>query len=309
MAFDIPILFVIFNRPDTTQRVFDEIRKQQPKFLYVAADGPRRNRADDIEKCSETRAIITQIDWDCKLKLLFREENLGCGKAVSSAITWFFENVEMGIVLEDDCLPHPDFFGYCRELLFKYKDSDKIHWIAGNNFDISSRLTDASYYYSAYNHVWGWASWRRVWKDYHYEISDFSKKEICHKIDNYFNTLGERLYWKNRFQIIKNKKIAQKRGINTWDYQATFSMWMKNGLSILPQKNLISNIGFGVDATHTSTKQLTFTTKPILPIEHNLEIIQDKKVDYQYYKNFIYKPLWKYPLLKIKLLIESIKIL
>lgn len=309
MPFDIPILFVIFNRPDTTQRVFDEIRKQQPKSLYVAADGPRMGRVDDVEKCIKTRSIIDQIDWECSVKLLYREENLGCGKAVSSAITWFFDQEEMGIVLEDDCLPHPDFFQYCKELLLKYKDTEIIKWISGNNFELQSKNTTASYYYSAYNHVWGWASWRRFWKDYHYNLNDFSKREVYKKIEKYFITLGERLYWKNRLQIIKNKKIAQKRGINTWDYQATFSMWMKNGLSILPQKNLISNIGFGVDATHTSTKQLAFTTKPILPLHHNPAIIQDKKVDYEYYKNFIYKPLWKYPLLKIKLLIESIKIL
>lgn len=175
IPFDIPILFVIFNRPDTTQKVFDEIRKQQPKYLYVAADGPRIGKSEDQMKCQITRAIIDQVDWDCDLKLLFREENLGCGKAVSSAITWFFDQEEMGIVLEDDCLPHPDFFQYCKELLIKYKDVDKVKFISGTNFDIKSNQTDASYYFSAYIHVWGWASWRRVWKDYHYNLSDFQK--------------------------------------------------------------------------------------------------------------------------------------
>ena len=147
MPFDIPILFVIFNRPDTTQRVFDEIRKQQPKFLYVAADGPRIERADDPEKCIKTRSIIDQIDWECDLKLLFRDENLGCGKSVYTAISWFFKNVEMGIVFEDDCLPHPDFFQYCKELLLKYKDTKIIKWISGNNCDIKSAHTESSYYF------------------------------------------------------------------------------------------------------------------------------------------------------------------
>lgn len=306
MSFDIPILFIIFNRPDTTEKVFQEIRKQKPKYLFVAADGPRENRPDDLEKCKGTRAIIDTIDWDCELKLLYREENLGCGKAVSGAITWFFDQVEMGIVLEDDCLPHPDFFPYCKELLLKYKDEDQIKWISGNNYQIQSKETDASYYFSAYNHVWGWASWKRVWKDYHYDLNDFNKNEVYEKINHYFESLGERWYWKNRFQIIRNQKIAIKRGINTWDYQATFSIWMKNGLSILPQKNLISNIGFGNDATHTSSKKLTFSTDFIFPLYHNKIQLQDKNVDYIYYKKYIYKPLWKYPLLKFKLLIELV---
>ncbi|HNY63379.1 MAG TPA: nucleotide-diphospho-sugar transferase [Bacteroidales bacterium] len=304
MAFDIPVLFVIFNRPDTTERVFQEIRKRQPKYLYVAADGPRLNRPDDIVKCEETRAVIKQVDWDCELKLLFREENLGCGPAVSGAITWFFDQVEMGIVLEDDCLPHPDFFPYCQELLLKYKDVDQVKWISGSNINVKDKNLDSSYYFSAYNHVWGWASWKRVWQDYHYDLNDFDKKEVYAKIDNYFDSLGARCYWKNRFLIIRSKKVALKRGINTWDYQATFSIWMKDGLTILPQNNLIKNIGFGEDATHISTTDLVFETEPILPLKHNEEIAQYKILDLKCYKEAFYKPLWKYPLLYVKYLID-----
>lgn len=305
IRFDIPILFLIFNRPDTTERVFQEIRKQQPKYLYVAADGPRLNRPDDVVKCEETRAIIKQVDWDCELKLLFRDENLGCGPAVSGAITWFFDQVEMGIILEDDCLPHPDFFPYCKELLLKYKDVDKVKWISGSNFGIKIENADLSYYFSANIFVWGWASWKRVWKDFHYDLNDFDKKEVFAKIDSYFDSLGQRCYCKNRFLIIRSKKVAAKRRINSWAYPATFSIWMKDGLSIVPQKNLIKNIGFGDDATHTTSNAIIFETEPILPLEFNEEIVQDKMSDLQYYKRIIYKPLWKYPLLHIKYLIEK----
>ena len=240
------------------------------------------------------------------MKLLFRDENLGCGPAVSGALTWFFDQVEMGIVLEDDCLPHPDFFPYCKELLLKYKDVDQIKCISGGNHNIKSEKIASSYRFSAYNYVWGWASWSRVWREYHYNLNDFDKKEIYGKIDNYFDTLGERLYWKNRFLIIRNQKVARRRGINSWAYPATFSIWMKDGLSIVPQKNLIKNIGFGDDATHTTSNAIIFETEPILPLEFNEEIVQDKMSDLQYYKRIIYKPLWKYPLLHIKYLIESL---
>ena len=306
MPFEIPILFLIFNRPDTTEKVFQEIRKQQPKYLYIAADGPRVNRPDDVEKCSLTRAIIQQIDWDCDLKLLFRDENIGFGKAVYTAITWFFDQVEMGITLEDDCLPHPDFFPYCEELLIKYKNNETIKWIAGSNYNFFNNDTNYSYIFSKYPFVTGWASWKRVWSDYHYDINVFSKKEMYKKIDENFSTLGERLYWKNRFEIIRNPKIAKKRGISAWDYQNLFSIWMKDGLTIIPQKNLVTHIGIGPDATHVSSSDMSFPSFPILPLIHNETINQNKKVDLLYYKKMIYKPLWKYPLLWIKTWLEKV---
>lgn len=149
--FETPILFLIFNRPDVTQRVFEEIKKQKPKFLFIAADGPRENKEGELEKCLQTREIINLIDWDCELKTLFREKNLGCRNAVSSAIDWFFENVESGIILEDDTLPHPDFFRFCEELLIKYKDDERIWLITGTNSLKETDLTgNYSYLFSGY---------------------------------------------------------------------------------------------------------------------------------------------------------------
>lgn len=305
--YNIPILFIIFNRLDTTEKVFEQIRKQKPKYLYIAADGPRKNRPDDIENCKKTRAIIDKIDWDCEFKTLFREENLGCGKAVSGAITWFFENVEMGVILEDDCLPHDDFFPYCEELLIRYKDDNRISVISGNNAEITGN-TKASYYFSAYCHVWGWASWRRVWSIYQYDINVFDHKELKHQINKYCSTLEEKMYWYYRADMVRSTKVMKKRKINTWDYQAVFSYWMRNYLSILPQKCLITNIGFSDNATHTTLKSnyKPFETFPILPLIYNNNVTQDKKADLEYYKYYMRKQLWKYPLLYLRLLIEKL---
>lgn len=305
--YNIPILFILFNRLDTTEQVFEQIRKQKPKYLYIAADGPRKNKEDDVENCRKTREIVNKIDWDCELKTLFRDENLGCGKAVSGAITWFFENVEMGIILEDDCLPHEDFFPYCEELLIKYKDDERISIIAGNNCEIYGD-TDASYYFSAYCHVWGWASWRRSWSNYHYDINVFSRKELISHINKFCSTLEEKIYWYYRVDMVKSQKVMKKRKINTWDYQAVVSYWMKDCLSILPQKCLITNVGFTEGATHTSTTSNynSFKSHPIMPLKYNNNIVRDAKADTEYYLRFTRKRLWKYLLLYPILWIEKI---
>lgn len=305
--YNIPILFIIFNRLDTTEQVFEKIRKQKPKYLYIAADGPRKNREDDIENCRKTREIVNKIDWDCELKTLFREENLGCGKAVSGAITWFFENVEMGIILEDDCLPHEDFFPYCEELLIKYKDDERISIISGNNYEINGN-TDASYFFSACSHIWGWASWQRVWTNYQYDINVFKKKELNKKIRKYGSTLEERMYWYYRATIVRSNKAMKKRRINTWDYQAVFSYWMKDYLAILPQKCLITNIGFMEGATHTNTysKDNSFKFNSIMPLKYNDNVVRDTKADTEYYLRFTRKKLWKYCLLYPILWLEKI---
>ena len=155
--FSIPILFLVFNRPETTALVFQEIRKVRPQQLFVAADGPRPDRTGEAEKCAEVKKIVAAVDWPCEVKTLFRDNNLGCRVAVSSAINWFFENVEEGIILEDDCLPHPDFFRFCNELLDYYRNDERIMHIGGNNFQFVNKYGKSSYYFSHYAHIWGWA--------------------------------------------------------------------------------------------------------------------------------------------------------
>lgn len=210
------VLFIIFNRPDTTQRVLDAIREAAPRQLFVAADGPREDRPDDHEKCRATREIIRQVDWDCELKTLFQGKNLGCGPGPVAAINWFFQNVEEGIILEDDCLPHPDFFRFCEELLDYYRDNERIMEITGNNFQCGQKRGDASYYFSTYTHNWGWATWRRAWRHYHHGL------------------------------------IPADDAKHVWDRQWMITVRRRRGLTVVPNVNLVSNIGFGTDATHTT---------------------------------------------------------
>ena len=166
-----PILFLIFNRPEITARVFQEIRKAKPKQIYIAADGPRIDHPDDTALCNKTRQICDSIDWDCEVKTLFREENLGCQLAVSNAIDWFFKHESEGIILEDDCLPSQSFFHFCAELLDFYRDDEEIMCISGNNFQQGRGDDEESYYFSRYPHCWGWATWRRAWNKYDHDMS------------------------------------------------------------------------------------------------------------------------------------------
>lgn len=274
--FKTPILFLIFNRPEITQRVFEEIKKQKPKYLFVAADGPRTKVAEDIEKCKATRDLVLKgIDWECEVKTFFRQENLGCGVAVSEAITWFFDNVEQGIILEDDCLPHPSFFRYCETLLEKYKENENVYGISGDNFQNGIKRGDASYFFSNYFHIWGWATWKRAWKHYDFNIvqlEEFKKNKIINKIDkrNVFEN-----YW-----ISILKKTANKE-IDTWDYQWLFTVWNNEGLIVAPNINLISNIGFGNGATHTTAASpfANMKIQDIGTIIHPKSIKVEKKAD------------------------------
>jgi len=258
--FNIPILFLVFNRLDTTKQVFDMVRKVAPKKLYIASDGHRINRENEKEKVEVVREyVLKSIDCKCEVKTLFREQNLGCGKAVSGAITWFFENEEMGIILEDDCLPSMSFFSYCKELLEYYKDNPRIYHITGNNPLINTE-TPYNYYFARIQHCWGWASWRRAWKHYSFdikELNNFIEKKTINKI---FTRNIDRNYWINIFRKMENHDI------DTWDYQWTYTILKNDGICINPAKNLITNIGFGADATHMTSDD------PVLNNQQKFEI-------------------------------------
>jgi hypothetical protein len=261
MSFDVPVLFIVFNRPDTTAKVFQRIREVQPIKLFIAADGPRIGKDGEKEKCEAVRKLILEgIDWPCEVKTLFRDQNLGCGLAVSGAITWFFENVEEGIILEDDTLPDISFFPFCKTLLEKYRYDEKVKMISGNNFQRGKWRGDGSYYFSAYNHIWGWASWRRAWKYYDFTLSSVTQDEIKRKLKYYFKKKSICKYWVDIFSIMK------KGEIDTWDYQWTFFIWSSYGVAILPNLNLVTNIGFGENATHTKMISSGISDVPVKKI-------------------------------------------
>ena len=280
--FNTPILFIIFNRPDRAQLVFNEIKKIKPKKLFVVADGPRLNKDSEAEKCEEARKIINQVDWDCEVYKNFSDSNLGCKIRVSSGINWFFENVEEGIILEDDCLPDQSFFTYCENLLDKYRYNDKIMMISGGNFQFGKVRGEGSYYFSKLMHIWGWASWRRAWQFYDLDMKTFPEFKNQGQIKNIWNSKRTQEYWMRVFQKAYDNKI------NTWDYQLTYSFWSQGGLAIIPNTNLVSNIGFGGDSTHTKTyhKFSNIKSGKIENIIHPEFLIQNVKADNSYCKNF-----------------------
>lgn len=276
------VLFLVFNRPDTTAQVFEAIRSARPPRLYVAADGPREGREGEAERVAKVRQIATAVDWPCEINTLFRDNNLGCKHAVSSAITWFFQHEEQGIILEDDCLPHPDFFHFCEENLNHYKDNSRIMAITGVNFQNGQVRGKASYYFSKYNHVWGWATWRRAWSTYDREMTFWPTWKQSESWSNLHAKKVERRYWTKLFDQTFNNKI------DTWDYQWTASVWFHGGLTITPNVNLISNIGFGPDSTHTKSSDshlANIKTNKLENISHTETISYDTAADNYVFDN------------------------
>jgi hypothetical protein len=239
-----PVAFLVFNRPDTTERVFEEIRKTQPPKLLVIADGPRSDRPGETEKCSAVRAIIEKVDWDCEVLKNYADGNLGCKQRVSSGLNWVFDTVEEAIVLEDDCLPHPTFFQFCEELLEKYRNDQRIMMISGTNMLEEWKSPIQSYHFSYFGMIWGWASWRRAWNYYDVEIKLWEQPEIK-------NLISDVLHDEKQFKRIKSALDSIYAGCDTWDFQWFFARVCQSGLSIVPSVNLISNIGFSQDGTHT----------------------------------------------------------
>jgi hypothetical protein len=245
MSLTTPVAFIIFNRPDVTERVFQAIRQAQPQKLLVIADGPRADRPGEAEKCAAARAVIDRVDWDCEVLTNYSEVNLGCKLRVSSGIDWVFSEVEEAIILEDDCLPAPSFFSFCQVLLEKYRHDERVMMISGNNFQPPDKQIQESYYFSKYIHVWGWATWRRAWQHYDVEMSSWRALRDERFLDSMCNDPIEKEYWIKIFDDVANGDI------DTWDYQWNYTCWQQSSMNIMPSINLISNIGFRSDATHT----------------------------------------------------------
>ena len=272
-----PVAFIIFNRPETTERVFAEIAKARPPKLLVIADGPRMDHPDDTEKCAAVRAIIDSVDWDCEILKNYSDVNLGCKRRVSSGLDWVFDTVEEAIILEDDCLPHPTFFRFCEEMLEKYRDDKRIAMISGDNFQFGRKRTEYSYYFSRYPHIWGWASWRRVWDNYDVDMQIWPEIRDGGWLKDLLGARRSVWYWKYIFGNV------HKGNVDTWDYQWTFACWIQSALTIIPNVNLVSNIGFGMKAVHTKVKDkfADMEIEPVsFPILHPRYIIRDSKADF-----------------------------
>jgi hypothetical protein len=272
-----PILLLVFNRPEQALLVLEQIKLQQPVQLFIAADGPRPNRPGEAELCEITRtAVLNGIDWPCNVTTLFRPSNLGCGKAVSTAIDWFFKHVAEGIILEDDCLPDATFFSFCTAMLAKYRLNQNVMHINGSNYQAGVQRGSSSYYFSRYAHVWGWATWQRAWQYY-----DFTLRRYQH-----ISREGLNNYLQSELQGIYKAKT------DTWDTQWFMSVWFNKGWVITPNISLVKNIGIGNNATHTQVvpgwfKKIQYGQ--IAVITHPEENYIDETAD-KYSVNTLYNP-------------------
>lgn len=275
MSLSTPVVFLIFNRPDLTEIVFKAISQARPKKLLIIADGPRFS--EEVGKCEEARSIIDKVDWDCELLTNLSDINLGCKKRVSSGLDWAFGLVEEAIILEDDCLPTLSFFNFCQTLLEYYRFDERIMHISGDNFQFGESRTPYSYYFSKYAHCWGWASWRRAWKYYDKDMKTWPRLKELKILDTIYDDPYEQRYWTDIFDR------THEGNIDTWAYQWIFACWIQSGLSILPNLNLVSNIGFHGDATHTkgSSRFANMPTEAMkVPLRYPEFVIRDAKADH-----------------------------
>lgn len=243
--FDTPVLIIIFNRPDKVERLIASLQALKPAKIYVSADGPRASVATDIARCASARLALSKIDWPCEVFTNFHECNTGADFGPEKAINWFFSKVDEGIILEDDCMAHPDFFRFAEAMLVRYRNNDQIMMISGNNFQNGISRSEGSYYFSKYPSTWGWASWRRAWKYYDTNTSEYKTFINKNTLDTICQSKIEKKYWSNFFAKINSGKLKH------WDIKWIFAIWNNNGLVITPNVNLVTNVGFGQDATHT----------------------------------------------------------
>ena len=294
-----PILLIAWRRPSSTKLVLDQIRKAAPKHLYIACDGPSVERPGEKDKVLAVRELIrASIDWPCEIKTLYSDFNQGCRVGVSSAISWFFKHEEEGIILEDDCVPHPDFFAYCDELLDRYRNDTRIWWISGTNARLDSIRSDESYLVSRYGLCWGWATWRTRWAHYDRDLLSLSSFLKSHGFDSLFSDRRQAHFWKK--QLIR---LRDSQHLDTWDYQWSYTCLINGGLSVVPSSNLVSNIGFDQDATHTKNSYgalCTQATQSIMPLRHPEFLLPDPLVDLETFNTICSVPFFRRVILKLQ---------
>jgi len=271
-----PVAFLIFNRPEATRRTFARIREARPPVLLVVADGPRPDHADDEELCRAARDAVAEVDWNCRVLTNFSAGNLGCRRRVSSGLQWVFNEVDEAIILEDDCLPHESFFGFCQELLQRYRDDERVGQIGGVTFRNPARPAHYSYYFSRYFHVWGWASWRRAWEGYDESMGRYAEARRSRFLRRLLGDWRLASYWEHVLDKVYRGEV------DTWDYQWMFHNWLHGRLAIAPSAKLVANIGFGSQATHTKSGHRAPDGEDsgvALPLSHPPQVVRDAVSD------------------------------
>jgi len=275
MVLSTPVAFFIFNRHDLAEITFAAIAQAKPQQLFVIADGARF--LEEEEKCQKTRAVIEQVDWECDVRTNFSDKNLGCGRRISSGLDWVFSQVEEAIILEDDCLPTPSFFNYCQTLLKYYRNDERIMHINGDN-SLRQVRNSYSYFFSKYMHCWGWASWRRAWNHFDYDMKSWPSFQESGMLESICNDYYEQKFWTNIWDRVHKDSQIQ----STWAYQWTYACMSQGGLTITPNQNLVSNTGFNrADSTHTtsSSPRSNVPTNDIWEVEHPPFVARDRKAD------------------------------
>lgn len=243
-----PILFLIFNRPELTRISFASIREYQPEVLYVAADGPRSGRLGEPERCEETRQIVLQqIDWECEVKTRFRDQNVGSGRNVSEAISWYFTQEEFGVIVEDDCVPSPDFYKFCEILLLRYQNDERVMQINGFN-PLASQKTSSDFTFSRYPKIWGWATWKRAWTKFDFNMEqwpELRQQGMHKKIFSYLEARVHERIWDRYYEELRRMPTPR-----AWDIQWSIAVFFNEGLCIVPNSNLVKNTGMGVEGTN-----------------------------------------------------------
>ncbi len=272
-----PVVLIIFNRPAQTEKVFEVIRQAKPPKLLVIADGSRAERPGEAEKCAAARAVIDRVDWDCEVFKNYSDVNLGCDPRISSGLNWVFETVEEAIILEDDCVPHPTFFRYCEELLERYRHDARVMNISGQNVLFGRHRTEYSYYFSRYTLCWGWASWRRAWQYFDVDVKLWPEIRDQNLIKNVLVDPYAVKVWERTVQLLYDGYLTG------WDFKWMFACWLQNGFCIIPNGNLVTNIGHGSEATHTNDEKSPYNNMLVeamsFPLKHPPFVIRNLEAD------------------------------
>jgi hypothetical protein len=277
-----PIAYIVFNRPRHTRESFAAIREQKPAQLFIIADGPRQGYPDDVKRCRDVRESLASIDWPCEVYRSYSDANMGCERRVSSGLDWVFTHVDQAIILEDDCVASPDFFSFCDTLLEFYKSTEKIWVVSGNCYQPEHQRGDGSYYFSKYSNCWGWATWRRAWQQYRKDLPFLDEWKRSPEWRRCFPARAEQRYWDRIF------KLCQEGKIDTWDYPWLACVIYGGGLAATPNANLVMNIGFDTEATHTTEleKGFAYNVTPLGNIVHPSVIEVDVEADVYYAQKF-----------------------
>ncbi|MBF0364994.1 MAG: glycosyltransferase family 2 protein [Oligoflexia bacterium] len=297
-----PVAFFIYNRPNLTQKIFNEVAKAQPKRLFVIADGPKHSDYDR-KLCEETRAVTENITWECEVTRFYSSTNLGCRSRISSGLNQLFDTVEEAIILEDDIFPHESFFRFCDEMLTRYKDNPQIMMVAGCNV-FQTTHPHYSYFFSRYPSIWGWATWKRAWKRYDVNICEWPRRKKSKALHSYFTNAIEVKIFSSLWNDIYYEKF------DTWDYQWDYCRFFSKGIGIIPSENLITNLGFGAHATHTKDRNNFLASLPLsalnFPLFHPQRVEIYKDYDEIYFRRLLYRPPWRIQLSKIKKKVKNV---